>query len=75
MLTAEKTILIIIAILLAFDAVTNIFLLVFAPKWETVKRRETIALRKYTAELEEQNAELREFIYQMQEDGDIGSEN
>lgn len=74
MLTAEKTILIIIAILLAFDAVTNIFLLAFAPKWETVKRRETIALRKYTAELEEQNAELREFIYQLQEDEDVGSE-
>lgn len=49
----------VLVILLVIDALSNIFLLIYSPRWEDTKRQ-------YIGQLEEQNKELREFIKAMQ---------
>ena len=52
---------VILFILLGIDAVSNLFLLMFYPQWEEVRRKEI-------EELKEQNAELRVFIKELLQD-------
>lgn len=54
----EKGILLVAIIVIGLDALTNAFLMVYAPTWETVKKKEIDELR-------EQNEELRAFVRQL----------
>ena len=51
----SDAILLFAAIMVGLDAIANMFMLLYAPKWEKYKRGEI-------KELREQNAELRAFI-------------
>ena len=51
----SDAILLFAAIMVGLDAIANMFLLMYAPKWEKYKRGEI-------KELQEQNAELKAFI-------------
>ena len=51
----ETVILWIIAVGILLDAVSNLFLIKYYPKWEQYKRKEIMELRK-------QNKELQEFV-------------
>lgn len=51
----SDVLLLIATIVIGLDMLSNMFLLLYAPKWEKVKRKEI-------KEIREQNTELRAFI-------------
>lgn len=62
----SNIILTIVAIVIGLDTISNLFLLMFAPRWEEAKRSEIIALKASLEIIKQQNAELRNFIREMQ---------
>jgi len=60
----EQVLLIIIAVVLGLDVITNVFMLICAPKWEEIRREEVEVMRENIKELQEQNEELKQFIRQ-----------
>ena len=63
----ETVIMTALAIILALDVLTNLFMLLFSPKWSAVKREELDAMREHTAEMAKQNKQLIEYIKYLEE--------
>ena len=58
----ETVLLLVLAVFLGLDVLSNLFMIIFYPKWSSIRREEIDALREHASELKRQNEELKEYI-------------